>query len=209
MRITINLQIFLFIIIFMLTKQIEIYAYLMIFAFIHELGHLFTGLVLGLKPETLKIMPFGLSIIFKTFRQEPKIYLKKFLIAAAGPVVNIIIAIAGIILKWRTNIIYANSLITIFNLLPIYPLDGGRILKSILSFSYQQNECQEIVLKVSNITIVILTAFSSILVLILKNIGLLFVIMYLWGLLIKENKKLKLKRRIYNIIKNTKENIDN
>ena len=192
----------------MLTKQIEIYTYLMVFAFIHELGHLFTGLALGLKPETLKIMPFGISIVFKIFRQEPKIYLKKLLIAIAGPVVNITISIIGTILKWKTNIIYANFLIAIFNLLPIYPLDGGRILKSILSFNYQQRECQGIVLKVSNITIIILTAISSILVLILKNIGLILVIIYLWGILIRENKKYMLRKRVYNLIKKRQEHID-
>ncbi len=41
MSIKIDLKIFLFVILFWLTSQIEIYAILMIFALIHELGHLF------------------------------------------------------------------------------------------------------------------------------------------------------------------------
>ena len=58
MSIKVNLRIFLFALIFYLTKQIHIYVLLMIFATIHELGHLLCGLVLGLKPKSLHIMPF-------------------------------------------------------------------------------------------------------------------------------------------------------
>lgn len=58
MQIKINLQIFLFLIVFGLTHQIEIYACIMIFAFVHELGHLIAGVFLKLKPKTLSFMPF-------------------------------------------------------------------------------------------------------------------------------------------------------
>lgn len=208
MRIKINLQIFIFIIVFILTKQIEIYTYLMIFAFIHELGHLFTGLFLGLKPETLKIMPFGISIIFQTYRKGKKIYLKKFLIALAGPSINVIIATLGTLLEWQANVIYANLLIAIFNLLPIYPLDGGRILKALLSIRYPYNICQDLVIKISNITMIILTSFTSIAILCFKNIAFLLAIIYLWGILLGENRKYKLKKRVYNIVKK-QERIDN
>ena len=60
MQIKVNLQIFLFIIIFALTHQIKIYAWVMLFAFIHELGHMIAGLLLKLKPKSLSLMPFGL-----------------------------------------------------------------------------------------------------------------------------------------------------
>ena len=65
MTIKIDLKIFLFLAIFIITRQIEIYALLMIFALIHELGHFFMGLFLGFKPETLSIIPTGFSISFK------------------------------------------------------------------------------------------------------------------------------------------------
>ena len=48
MRITIDLKIFLFAIIFIITKQIEFYAILMAYAIIHELGHLLCGVFLRL-----------------------------------------------------------------------------------------------------------------------------------------------------------------
>lgn len=57
MTINVNLKIFLFALIFYLTKQIEIYVILMLFALVHEIGHLICGIMLGLKPKSLKIMP--------------------------------------------------------------------------------------------------------------------------------------------------------
>lgn len=200
MQIKVNLQIFIFIVIFILTKQIEIYMYLMFFAFVHELGHLFTGIFLGLKPRTLKIMPFGISIIFESYEEKRQIKVKNFLIAIAGPLTNIVIAIISNILNLETNIIYANILIAVFNLLPIYPLDGGRILKSIITIKYLEETAEKYIVKTSNITIIILTALTSIMSLYFKNILLIFVIIYLWILVMKNNKNYRLKTRIYNII---------
>lgn len=91
MRFRIDLKIFLFIILFYITKQIEVYGMIMLFAIIHELGHLLVGLILGMKPEKLEIMPYGVAISFKL---QPKDYnrkikkgnqleLKKIIVAAA------------------------------------------------------------------------------------------------------------------------------
>lgn len=74
MRFRIDLKIFLFIILFYITKQIEVYGMIMLFAIIHELGHLLVGLILGMKPEKLEIMPYGVSIAFKL---QPKDYNRK------------------------------------------------------------------------------------------------------------------------------------
>ena len=59
MQIKMNLKVFLFLIIFILTRQIKIYALLMLFALIHELGHLLAGILMGMKPEKIELMPFG------------------------------------------------------------------------------------------------------------------------------------------------------
>ena len=56
MSVKIDLKIFLFAIIFYFTKQIKIYALLMILALVHELGHLVCGICLGLKLKSIKIM---------------------------------------------------------------------------------------------------------------------------------------------------------
>lgn len=58
MRFRIDLKVFFLIALFYLTKQIEIYAMIMFFAMIHELGHLLAGVLFGMKPEKMEIMPY-------------------------------------------------------------------------------------------------------------------------------------------------------
>ena len=76
MRFRIDLKIFLFLILFYFTKQIETYVIIIVFAIIHELGHLMAGLIMGMKPEKIELMPYGISISFKL---KPKDYNKKIL----------------------------------------------------------------------------------------------------------------------------------
>ena len=218
MRITIDLKIFLFALIFVITKQIEFYAILMIYAVIHELGHLFWGLILKLKPEAFSITPFGLQISFKA---EPNLYntkikngtklcLKRMSLALAGPLTNFIIALILIILNnielYKNSIffgeiaIYANILIGIFNLIPIYPLDGGRILKEIISIRSGIKKSYYYINKISNITMICLMFISSILLLYIHNIAILIILIYLGYLVIKQNKIYKIKSRLINAI---------
>ena len=203
MQIKINVQIFLFIIIFILTHQIEIYAWIMLFAFIHELGHMMAGIFLKLKPKSLNLMPFGISITFETYEYKKLIEIKKILIAIAGPLTNLIICLIASFLHINTEtkllIMYSNILIALFNLIPLYPLDGGRILKGMIRLKYEKMKSDEIVNKISNILVITLTALSSIVILYLKNIAILFVVIYLWIITINENKKYNLKRKLYNI----------
>lgn len=204
MQIKINLQIFLFIIIFILTHQIEIYGWIMLFAFIHELGHMMAGLILRLKPKSLNVMPFGISITFETYEYKKLIEIKKILIATAGPLINLIICIIASVLhinaETKQLIIYSNILIVLFNLLPLYPLDGGRILKGIIRLKHEEIKSDKIVNKISNILIISLTGISSIGILYLKNLSILFILMYLWIIVINENKKYNIKMKVYNTL---------
>ena len=139
MRFRIDLKIFIFLILFYFTKQIKLYAMIMIFALIHEFGHLLAGVIMGMKPEKIEVMPFGVSISFKInvdeYNEKIKngnvLEIKKIIVALAGPITNFIIILISCNLNLdlikSMLIIYTNFLIMIFNLLPIYPLDGGRI----------------------------------------------------------------------------------
>lgn len=201
MKIKINIQIFAIIIILIITKQIEIYVWLMLFAFIHEMAHTIVGLILKLKPKTLEIQPFGVGIIFESFENSER---NKIIIALAGPITNILIALIFIFIKIKvqTTIVNVNILLAMFNLIPIYPIDGGRILKAILTTKEGKERAETAINKVSNITLIIITLLSSILILVYKNIGLFIIIIYLWILVMKENKRYELNKRIRNIIKN-------
>ena len=212
MQIKINLQIFLFIIIFVLTHQIEIYAWVMIFAFVHELGHMIAGLILRLKPKSLSFMPFGISITFETYEYKKLIEIKKNLIAIAGPITNLVICVISSLLhinaETKQLIIYSNILIALFNLIPLYPLDGGRILKGIIRLKYKEIKSDRIVNKISNILIILLTGISSIGILYLRNLSILFVLIYLWIIVINENKKYNIKVKVYNTLAKNDKCID-
>lgn len=212
MQIKVNLQIFLFIIIFALTHQIKIYAWVMLFAFIHELGHMIAGLLLKLKPKSLSLMPFGISITFETYVYKKLMEKKKIVLAIAGPLTNFLIAILMGVLHIDQNlkeiIIYSNILIGIFNMLPLYPLDGGRILKGIIKIKTSEEKADRIINKISNVIIIILTVVSSIAILYFKNLAILFVIMYLWLIVIKENRRYNIKRKMYKVLRKTGKCID-
>ena len=222
MRFRIDLKIFIFLIIFYFTKQIEIYAMIMLFALIHELGHLLAGLLMGMKPEKIELMPFGVSISFKIKVEEYNkkikkgnmLEIKKILVALAGPLTNfIIIVIASNInidLFKALIIIYTNFLIMIFNLLPIYPLDGGRILKGILHINFGIQKSEFYTNIISKITVTIITILSSVLILYIHNIAIALIDMYLWYLIIKEDIIYKKREKILeNINKKTLENETN
>lgn len=216
MQIKIDLKIFAFIIIFIITRQIEIYGLLMLFAFLHELGHLFAGVVLGFKPKSLSFNPLGLSINFriKTTDYNRRLLkgnilaLKRLIIAVSGPIVNFLLVIFFYILDkefFCVNVeflIYSNILIGTFNLIPIYPLDGGRIIKNILHIVNGLENTYSYINMISKTSIIILTMFSSVMILYLKNVSILFILGYLWYLVINENKLYCQRLKMYEIINN-------
>lgn len=211
MRIRINLKIFLFVLIFILTKQIKIYGILMLFAFIHELGHMIVGILLGFKPEKLEIMPYGVSVGFnvkcedynKKIKKGNMLAIKKLIIALAGPLTNFIITIIFLMANInffgieRELVIYSNILIGIFNLIPIYPLDGGRAIKNILHITVGLQNSYEYTNQISKITICLLTGVCSIAILYIRNVAILLILAYLWYLVIVENRKYNRKKEIY------------
>ena len=94
-------------------------------------------------------------------------------------------------------IIYTNFLIMIFNLLPIYPLDGGRILKGILHISFGKRKSEKYINNISKITVIIITAITSILILYIQNISFILIDIYLGYLIIKEDLIYKKREEIY------------
>ena len=210
----IDLKIFLFLILLYFTRQIEIYSIIMIFIILHEIGHLLAGVMLKMKLTKITLMPFGFSAEFKLNQNDynnkilksNKLEIKKLIVALAGPFTNILIIILASFLnidnELKQKIIYSNLLITIFNLLPIYPLDGGRILESLLNLLKGKENTYIYINKISNMTLFIITFLFSILIYYLKNISVILILIYLWYIVLKENKIYQLKKRIYNTIKN-------
>ena len=209
MTFRIDLKIFILFVLFYFTKQIEIYATIMVFAIIHEFGHLLAGLLLGMKPKNIQINPFGVSINFKTMpndynhkiKKANLLELKKILVALAGPITNVILIIAILFIPFpeakKIIYIYSNILLIALNILPVYPLDGGRILKGILHIYFGKHESSKYINNISFISVSILTVIASITILYLENIAIFLGVLYLWVLVLKEQKKYKTEEKIY------------
>lgn len=192
MKIRIDLKILIFLVLFYFTNQLKIYLVIMLFCFIHELGHIFVGLIFNMKIEKLEIMPFGFSVSFEDSVTEN---FKKIFVAAAGPLVTLalILIFFNIEIKLKQEIIYSNILILIYNLMPIYPLDGGRIIKGILQIKVEEERAQKMIWKLTKITMIIITFVCSIAVYYFKNIAIFLSCIFLWIIILRiEEKRRKL-----------------
>lgn len=208
MRFRIDLKIFLFILLFYLTKQIQIYAMIMFFAIIHELGHLLAGILLGMKPDKFEIMPYGIAVSFrltpndynKKIRNANILELKKILVALAGPITNLIIIIITLHLKLDIfsimSVAYSNFLLMAFNLMPIYPLDGGRIIKGLLHIRFGRRRAEKYINTISFLFLILLTFVSSIVIYKAENIAIFLIIVVLWMIYIKEDLIFKKRNKI-------------
>jgi len=190
LKIRIDLKILIFLIIFYFTKQIRIYLIVMFFSFLHELGHIIIGVILKKKIDKLEIMPFGLAVTFYTTFDDKHYNIKEILVALAGPISSLILAILFNYIKLpyitKQEAVYANLLILLFNILPIYPLDGGRIIKCILHTKMGIIQTEDIINKISNITMIVLTVISSITIYYYKNIAIFLVCIFLWTIVLQE-----------------------
>jgi Zn-dependent protease len=111
---------------------------------LHELGHSFTARHYGIGVSRILLMPIGGMAEFDAIPREPR---RELLITAAGPAVNFVIAgliwifcpadpateTAALIAGFAVLVMKGNLAMGCFNLLPAFPMDGGRILRASLA----------------------------------------------------------------------------
>lgn len=161
------------------------FTYLLV-AILHEMAHAFVAKRLGYTLDKLWLMPYGAGLSFSQHFADEK---DEILIASAGPILNFTLAFFTISLWWifpsifgATQLfVYANIITGALNLLPAYPLDGGRILSSFLTMKNQSRK------KAKRICFAFNYAISGIFVMIFfSNIFanltfLIFAIFVFWG----------------------------
>ena len=99
--------------------------------FLHEMGHTSAALLLGKRILSVRIVPTGINIILSA----PSSYAEELFIAAAGPLMNALYALIAVYMPYTlgATVRGVSLFLALFNLLPLSPLDGGRILTALLS----------------------------------------------------------------------------
>ncbi|MBR2564981.1 MAG: M50 family metallopeptidase [Paenibacillus sp.] len=107
--------------------------------FIHECGHAAAAALFGCRVRSIQMLPFGGVAVIEDGGKLTAY--REIVIALAGPLQNVLMVGVVVLLRqfqlgdpvFLDYIINANMLIALFNLLPVLPLDGGKVVQAIVS----------------------------------------------------------------------------
>jgi len=115
---------------------------------LHEFGHALAAKIFGISTRDITLLPIGGLARLESIPEDPK---EEFIVAAAGPAVNILIAgllFSGLLLtggfsqmlnldtlmtNFWLRLLTVNLTLVVFNLIPAFPMDGGRVLRALLA----------------------------------------------------------------------------
>ncbi len=175
-----------------INRNLEVILISYFAVFLHELAHLLAAVLIGLKPSHITLFAFGVNLKLKntlvySIADEILLYL-------SGPFMNIILAIIGLIFYNKSsywNIFYYNNIgLFLFNLLPILPMDGGVILKKVLTRRVGDTAAKKM-LKISSVILIVFLLLIEIQLIIVSkfNFSIIYVSIFLTGNLFTNKEK--------------------
>ncbi len=163
-KINISFTFFAFLTLLIYLNKVPILFFSIVFGIIHELGHL-----IFLKYFKVNITEFSLSLFGANIKKDlfNKIdYSKDILIYFSGPLFNLIFSFCFFICNKIKNELFFQEMFTVnlflalFNLLPFYSFDGGKILLSLLKIKFNEKFSENIITIISVFVVIIFVPFS-------------------------------------------------
>lgn len=142
---------------------------------VHELGHALMARHYGIGTRDIMLLPIGGISSLERMPENPK---QEFAVAIIGPVINLVIAAAiwlGIELTGgtlrlsevttiggalATQLLWINVGLAVFNLIPAFPMDGGRVLRSLLAMKMSHERATDIAAQLGKMFAVLIGAFG-------------------------------------------------
>ncbi len=129
---------------------------------LHEFGHAGAAAAFGIPTHDITLLPFG--GVARLARMPSKPY-QELIIALAGPAVNVVLAVGllcllavGVVIGDRvpllagtdllSQLLVVNIVLVLFNLLPAFPMDGGRVLRSLIAMRTSHLRATEIAARI-------------------------------------------------------------
>jgi Zn-dependent protease/CBS domain-containing protein len=143
---------------------------------LHELGHALAAKRYNIKTLGITILPIGGLAQLESMPEKPK---EELVVALAGPVVNVVISIilfpfvlltAGMAdlntlqtitaQNFLPSLMSINVWLALFNLIPAFPMDGGRILRALLGYKFNHARATEIAASIGQVLAIAIIFFG-------------------------------------------------